>query len=322
MKRVVGLVDKHEDAQDIMRDLRSEGVDPQAVHILQGEESDREDRGGLWERIKSFFGADTSEQDVDYYTEGINRKGVVVSADVPDHLVDNAARIMRNHGAVDIDERASEWKESGWTGYRSERQGERTIPVAEEEVRIGKREVSRGGVRVYSTVTETPVEEDVTLREERATIERRKVDRPATEEAFKETSIDIEEKAEEAVVSKQARVKEEVIVGKQPGERTEHVRETVRRTNVDVEREGAEPYDEDFRRNFQSQYSRQGEKYDTYSPAYEYGSSVSSMQHYEGKDWPEIESQVHKDWESRHPGTWEKFKDSIRYGWDKAKRKV
>jgi uncharacterized protein (TIGR02271 family) len=322
MKRVVGLVDNYEEAQDIIRDFKNEGIDPQGVHVLKSEDEDREDRVGLWERIKSFFGADTSEQDVDYYAEGVSRKGVVVSAEVPDNLVDRAVRIMSDHGAVDIDKRASEWKESGWTGYRTGRQEERTIPVAEEEVKIGKREVSRGGVRVYTTVTETPIEEDVTLREERAKVERRRVDKPATEAAFKETSIEMEEKAEEAVVSKQARVKEEVIVGKQPTERTERVRETARRTNVEVERQGMGPHDDDFRRNFQSQYSKQGERYDTYSPAYQYGSTLSTMSTYKGKDWSEIEQNVHKDWESRHPGTWEKFKDSIRYGWDKAKSKV
>nr|WP_244173330.1 DUF2382 domain-containing protein [Caballeronia temeraria] len=37
-----------------------------------------------------------------------------------------------------------------------------------------------GGVRVYSRVTETPVSESVSLREEHATIERKTVDRPAT----------------------------------------------------------------------------------------------------------------------------------------------
>jgi hypothetical protein len=96
----------------------------------------------------------------------------------------------------------------------------------------------------------------------------------------------------------------------------------VRRTNFEVERQGTGPYDEDFRRNFDAQYSRQGERYDTYSPAYQYGSTLSTMTAYKGKDWSEIKQNAHNDWESRHPGTWEKFKDSIRYGWDKTKSKI
>jgi len=47
--------------------------------------------------------------------------------------------------------------------------------------------------------------------------------------------MEVREKSEEAVVQKQARVVEEVRVGKEVNERTETVRDTVRRTDVQVE---------------------------------------------------------------------------------------
>ena len=53
------------------------------------------------------------------------------------------------------------------------------VQAAEEELRVGKRDVGRGSVRVRSYVTERPVEEQVDLRQERVTIERRPVDREA-----------------------------------------------------------------------------------------------------------------------------------------------
>jgi hypothetical protein len=28
---------------------------------------------------------------------------------------------------------------------------------------------------------------------------------------------------------------------------------------------------------------------------------------------------VRRGWEAQHPGTWERFKDSIRYAWDRAR---
>ena len=125
--------------------------------------------------------------------------------------------------------------------YASERgvRGEEVIPVAEEEVRIGKREVSRGRVRVHSYVVETPVEEQVNLREERVRVERRPADRPLSgdERLFQDRIIEVEETAEEAVVSKEARVKEELVVGKDVEERTKTVSDTVRRTEVEVEDE-------------------------------------------------------------------------------------
>ena len=112
------------------------------------------------------------------------------------------------------------------------------IPVVEEDVKIGKREVERGGVRVKTTVQETPVEEQVNLREEHVRVERRPVDRAATaadiSQAQHGRTIDVREKSEEAVVQKEARVVEEVVVDKEATQRTETVRDTVRKTDVDV----------------------------------------------------------------------------------------
>jgi uncharacterized protein (TIGR02271 family) len=115
------------------------------------------------------------------------------------------------------------------------------VPVVQEELQVGKRTVRAGGLRVYSRLRETPVEEQVQLREERAHVERRAIDRPATEADFnqlRDGSIEVRETIEEPVVSKQARVVEEVEVGKDMRERTETVRDTVRRTEVEVEQLG------------------------------------------------------------------------------------
>ncbi len=119
---------------------------------------------------------------------------------------------------------------------------EEVIPVTEEHLNVGKRDVSHGRVRVRSYVVETPVKEQVNLREERVHVERRPVDRPATgaDNAFRERTIDAEERAEEAVVSKEARVKEELVVKKDAGQRTETVSDKVRRTEVEVEDERAD----------------------------------------------------------------------------------
>lgn len=114
----------------------------------------------------------------------------------------------------------------------------RTLREIEEELKVGKRAVARGGVRVFTRLSEVPVEESIRLREEHAEVQRRNVDRPATEAdlaAFQEGSIEVRETAEEPVVSKSARVVGEVEVGKTVTEREETVRDTVRRTQVEVE---------------------------------------------------------------------------------------
>ena len=84
--------------------------------------------------------------------------------------------------------------------------------------------------------------EEVTLREEHVGIERRPVDAPVRPvvkggpgDLFQERTIELSESAEQAVVGKEARVTEEVVVSKTADERVESIDDTVRHTRVDVE---------------------------------------------------------------------------------------
>ena len=89
----------------------------------------------------------------------------------------------------------------------------------------------------FKELTYEPVSADVNLRDEVVRVERRPVDRVATVADFTpgERSFEVRASGEEAVVGKTARVVEEVLVGKEASERTEAVRDTVRRTEVDVD---------------------------------------------------------------------------------------
>ena len=113
-----------------------------------------------------------------------------------------------------------------------------TIPVIEENIQIGKQQVRTGGAYIKARIVEKPIEETVNLKEERLNIERNPVDRPANStdfDTFKEGVIELEERAEVPVVNKEARVVEEINVNKEVSERTETVRDTVRKTEVDIE---------------------------------------------------------------------------------------
>jgi uncharacterized protein (TIGR02271 family) len=130
---------------------------------------------------------------------------------------------------------------AGGTGARAVTEGEETIQAAEEQLHVGKREVGRGSVRVRSYVTERPVEEQVELRQERVTVERRPVERELQpgEAAFQERTIEAVERGEEAVVDKRARVTEEIGLRKDVATETETVRDTVRKQEVEVEEDRA-----------------------------------------------------------------------------------
>jgi uncharacterized protein (TIGR02271 family) len=206
------------------------------------------------------------------YAEGVQRGGYLLTARVRDDQEEAALDVLEGSGAVDLDAQAGTWRQGGWTGseasdatvvgvvpgaavattgiaetdaaYRTEPraearslEGDEVLQVAEEQLRVGKREVGGGRVRVRSYVTERPVEERVELRQERVTVERRPVDRPleAGNAAFQERTIEAVERGEEAVVSKTARVTEEIGLRKDVERETETVRDTVRKQEVEVE---------------------------------------------------------------------------------------
>lgn len=189
----------------------------------------------------------------------------------------------------------------------------------------------RGGVRVYTRVVEQPVEETVRLREEKVNVERQPVNRPVTDADLKsgrDQTVEVREYAEEPVVAKEARVVEEVRVGKEATERNQTVRDTVRHTEVNVEnlKGGAEQQqtfpDQEFRDYYTKTYGSSG-NYQDYAPAYRYGYEMANDPRYRGKDFSQVESDLRTDYGRRYPNnTWDKMKDSVRYGWDKVTRRT
>jgi uncharacterized protein (TIGR02271 family) len=113
-----------------------------------------------------------------------------------------------------------------------------TIPIIEEELQVGKREVEKGGIRLRTRVVEERVQEDITLRQEKVHVERTPVDRPANVTDLKEEQIEVTEHAEVPVVAKEARVVEEIGLNKEVTEKQETIRDTVRETEVDIDRTG------------------------------------------------------------------------------------
>ncbi len=212
-------------------------------------------KAGLMAGIRNMFGA---HEDHHTYAEGMSRGHVLLSATVHDAHTDKAIQILEDSEAIDLDGRESEWRNSGWTGQAEAyaapaaaapvgqtatapmkaATGGDTLEVAEERLVVGKREVERGGMRVRSYMVETPVSQQVSLREETVGIERRPVNRAvgAGDEAFRDRSIEMRETGEEAVVGKEAFVTEEISLRKNTAQRTQEVNDTVRHTEVEVER--------------------------------------------------------------------------------------
>jgi stress response protein YsnF len=136
-------------------------------------------------------------------------------------------------------------RSGGYTGQTEvSAEGERVIPAVKEELTVGKRAAERR-FRIRTYVVETPTEEQVTLRDERVIVERRPVasDRAAEPGALQEREFEVVERHEEPVVEKRARAVEEVVVHREAKDRVETVRDTVRETRVDVDKEPASQAD-------------------------------------------------------------------------------
>jgi len=285
------------------------------------------------------------EEEATRYAEGIRRGGAVVTVELDNEAhVSRAESILNNYNPVDIDERGqfdqlsttstdttTTQPSMRTTTNQTTAQGANTgdqqkLQVVEENLNVGKREVEGGKVRVHTRVTERPVEENVQLHDERVTVDRRPVDRPASSadlNSFQEGTMEFTEKHEEPVVSKTARVVEEVVVGKEAQDRTETVRDTVRRKDVEVE--GASQtgtyadYEPRFRTNYTTNYANTGATWDAYSPAYQYGYQLANDPRYRDYEWNRMESDIQRGWESTHPNTWDRFKQAIHDAWDEVR---
>jgi hypothetical protein len=125
--------------------------------------------------------------------------------------------------------------------------------------------------------------------------------------------------AEEPVVAKEARIIEEVLITKDVQERSAKVRDTVRRTDVEVDRGDANAFDSDFRTHCTETFGREGLSYEQCAPAYRYGYTLGSDGRSSHSDWSSAEADARRRWEERNPGTWERFRAAIRHAWERGR---
>lgn len=273
-RTVTALYDTRAEAEAAKQRL-SAAVDVDSARIIDKESGN----SGQQEQGSSLGGVAMSHEDRHAYGEGIRRGGFMLCAEVDDdENADKIVSILEETSSVDLDDRQESWRSEGWapyggstgmgagdnmgtTGMSSSPMGSSTmgsggmettgraveeerIPIMEEQLLVGKRQVERGGARVRSYIRETPVHEQVNLREEHVSVERRPVNETLSRgdvdgDMLRERNIEMTETAEVPMVDKEARVTEEMVVRKTAEERTEDVEDTVRHTEVEVDETSA-----------------------------------------------------------------------------------
>lgn len=224
---VLCLFHTHQQAQQALQELQNSEIPASSIKVL----GDGIDSPG-WSGLQALG---LPEKDVTLLSEGLRTGGTVVVVSGEEALTEKAEAIFGRHQASEIDQKITDDKAAPLTSMRD---GAEVIPIMQEELAVGKRQVQRGGVRLYTRVVEKPIEETITLREEHATIERHRVDRPISEadlEALRIQSFEVTETAEVPVIQKSARVVEEVLLKKELSERTERISDSLRKTEVTVE---------------------------------------------------------------------------------------
>ncbi|WP_276122102.1 DUF2382 domain-containing protein [Pararhizobium qamdonense] len=192
---ITAFYDDRSEAESAIERLAAAGIPRSSIQIIAdttGTTTPIEEEKGFWAYLGELFLAD---DDRTTYAEGIRRGGYLVTvAGYPLDLHDAALDILDDEGSINLDERVKAWESEGWlrensNGALAESYYDRGSGSAsastldaddEEELRIGKRDVSNGRVKVRSYVTETPVSENVSFRNENVEVTRGTVDRPLT----------------------------------------------------------------------------------------------------------------------------------------------
>jgi uncharacterized protein (TIGR02271 family) len=214
---------------------------------------------GLWQRI---FGGGLAEHEADVYSQSLDRGGMLVSVRVPDSEVAHATGILDIHRPIDVHDRAIttgiapaakveaavasiaakplEVVQKVAVSPKLAEAHDEVLRLAEEQLEVGKRMVETGRTRVRRFVTEREVSADVTLHEEHADVLRRAINDPKYigDIDWADATIEVRETAEQALVSKTARVVEEVGLRKIGSDHVETVHDKIRRQQVEIERLG------------------------------------------------------------------------------------
>ncbi|MGI4796353.1 MAG: YsnF/AvaK domain-containing protein [Janthinobacterium lividum] len=261
---IVAVYDTSAHAEAAVASLKTAGVPSDAISLHSSTEGMSTTAGGaapvreegFW---ASLFGG-SPDHDTAIYDRSVAGGSTVVSVKTPASYVTRVLEILESHNPSDIDEAGASSGMTQTTTTTTQPIAAAAMPVkapvaapmgtmaarstddsgklqlSEESLAVGKRVVNRGGTRIRRFVVETPVEESLSLHSEKVVLERHPVTdgRPVTD-GFSDKTIEMTETAEEAVVSKTARVYEEVGLRKEVSDRVETVRDTVRKEEVEVE---------------------------------------------------------------------------------------
>lgn len=237
--------------------------------------------GGL---IGALVDLGVPEENAQYFAEGIRRGGTLVTVRTPDEMSGRVRDILNRHNPVDMNERVSQWRESGWTGFETSSEPRMT------EGRYG------------GTMADMPA------------------DRPTTSTEHLDSNVDIYSSEEQRMEDARMGMAD---TGNTTTERRQDWDTTGTTSSTSMtsgyEYQDYPVYNESFRNHFTNSMYANTYTYDQYEPAYRYGYDLATNERYRDRDWTDVEGDARTYWDERNPGTWERIKDSVRHAWEEVK---
>jgi hypothetical protein len=222
------------------------------------------------------------------YREFIRRGGALVSADVSEMQVDLARDAMRRTGAADIEDRSKEWRNGATpqagrddAASASSPPSLSSSPSSSGDSLAATEARQQAGSSADQSMNTVGGMQQVTTRPRTGETN----SSPASQPSLSDSASD-------------AGLSGDPILGAPLDD---------------------DPYDTEYRKDYDANYAGTGTSFDEYRTAYRHGATLGQDERYSGDDWQRVESSARDDWESRYPESgWERFKAAVRHGWERV----
>lgn len=275
-----------------------------------------------------------SEMEADYYAEGIRRGGTLVAVEVPEGSVSYVSEILDEFDPIDIEERASTWRQTGWSPRNTTSETiARDEDMATAEARVYERNESKFRFEDYTEDFQRH-HNDIYAESGKQYISYE----PAYQYGY-DLARDMRFRNRDW-----DEVRESAAVEWEESEETnrpwDEVKEAVNyawakvtntlsglgdnETTYETVQENE--FSPSYRSHYQANYFDAPYPYDYYVVHYQYGTHLAQSNQFDDDDWDMVENDVRHEWDREYgqdgDSTWEEIKEAVRHGWETVKDTV
>jgi hypothetical protein len=251
---------------------------PRDVHSGERAAVDTDVHGAEGDVTRVLIRNGVPRSDADEYAEGVRRGESLVMVRVSAGRVGEVERILHEQAPVDLDERLAFWRSEGFSTFSPSEEPFDAADMASERQHLARWRTGQAGLADTGARVFEASEEEVLLE------------------------------PEELLVVPGA-VRSYTFITDAPFEPAE----------IDVDTLELTPQESrDFEEHYSAAFGTLGRRYEEFQPAYAYGRHLAREYGSSEQAWRDIERQAERNWETRHPGTWDTFRDAIHWSFEQG----